>query len=708
MGTDLDKWDRLFVTGGGLLTEDAEVDDWSGRTLGRFELLEQIGVGGMASVYRARRIDEFEQQVAVKVLHGELANDELRQRFLRERQILADLNHPCIARIIDGGVFEERPYLVMELVEGQPIDAYCEQESLTPHGRLTLLRKVARAVQHAHSKGVVHQDLKPGNVMVTREGDPKLLDFGIAAVSGAAAPGEQRLFTPAYAAPEQFDNQPTSTATDVFQLGLLTSRLLCGRHPFAGPDDKLPKIRERVLQQEPDLSGLSSLPAPLRADLAFVLSRCLERDPEARYPSVAHMVADLTALEAGRPMASRAGQPVYQMRTFARRHAGLLTGAAALLAIGTIGAGILWQQMRDERERAAASSRNTQALSEVVTELVQSVDSMSGAADPVDDIIRESSFEVASATADQPEVQRRFVLASGKRSMELGRFGEMIALVEPLVKELENAEPSPPHFAEYLSLLGYARYRSGDLSGGLGELQRARDLQVAAKAPPAALAETLQRLALAKRRAARVAEARDDIAAALALLPVDDPTFALQRARARSQQGLILTALGDLNGAVAAYNESAALYENLPGDHTIRRAMTLGNLADTLRLQGQLQGAETNARQATALVESAGSGNPQLLATARTTLGNVLMAKEAHAEAGTLYKQALETYQQQLGGEHPRVALVAHNLATALRLGGQCDEAVQYYELAITIAEQRYPADHPELAESRRQRALCP
>ncbi len=704
-----DKWDQLLVTGGGLLGDAQDSDeDWSGQTLGAFELLERIGVGGMSSVYRARRTDQFEQQVAVKVMSAALVGDAHRQRFLRERQILADLDHPGIARIIDGGVLGERPYLVMELVSGQAIDRYCDVHEPAFRLRVKLLAKVSAAVEHAHQHGVIHQDLKPGNVLINEAAEPKLLDFGISGIADAEDE-DDHLLTPLYAAPEQFAQTSVTPATDVFQLGILTARVLTGRHPLVERSEaRLDEVRRQMVnpQLAPELA--TGLPGRVRADLMHILKRCLKAEPGQRYASAGQLGLDLEALAEGEMLPSRAAETGYRLRKAAERRRMELTAAAAVIVVALLAGGLVWRQIEKQQAEVKQSGEDAAALGEVVTEILENMDPLEkGGADPLNDVISSGNFEkLASATRNTPEIQRDMVIQSGRALLDAGEFGQVIRLVEPLVKELASLPEPPARYAEFLSLLGYARYRDGNLNAGLGELKEAlARLEQAEAVPPEVLALTLQRLALAERRAARIAVARDHIARALSLLP-NTEDHARQRAQAHSQQGLILTDSGDLPEAIEAFDRSLKALDELEGDNAVRRAMTLSNLADTLRLSGQLGEGEKHARSAVELLRT-GSDNPQLLATASTTLGNVLMSRKSFADAGEQYRTALSAYQSDLGESHPRVALVAHNLATALRLAGDCDGALEYYDLSITIGSEHYPDDHPELRETRRQRALC-
>lgn len=211
--------------------------NWAGRRIGVYKIIAEIGHGGMGEVYRAVRADgQYEREVAIKLVRGGYDTSELLQRFLHERQILASLDHPNIARLYDGGTTEDGiPYLVMELIEGTPIDQYCEQHNLSVNERLKLFTDVCAAVQYAHQRLVIHRDIKPGNILVTKDGIPKLLDFGIAKFLDPSSGIETTLvrpMTPEYASPEQIRGEPITTATDVYSLGVVLYRLLTGRSPY--------------------------------------------------------------------------------------------------------------------------------------------------------------------------------------------------------------------------------------------------------------------------------------------------------------------------------------------------------------------------------------------------------------------------------------------------------------------------------------------
>jgi eukaryotic-like serine/threonine-protein kinase len=313
----------------------------TGRTVGGYTIEELIGRGGMGEVWRARRSDgRFEGQCAIKFLDEALVSPKLVDRFRREGALLARLTHPNIARLLDAGTLEGRAYLVLEYVDGERIDQYCARQPL--EARVRLFMDVVAAVAHAHSQLVVHRDLKPSNVLVTREGQVKLLDFGIAKLL-SADPGaddltriEDAALTPEYAAPEQLLGDPPSTATDVYQLGMLLYVLLVGKHPRQGTGTRAEKIRaalEGTIPRASEFAG-PSLSNKLRGDLDAIMAVALRKDPAERFSTAQAFRDELQRYLSHEPVLARRGAALYRVRRFVARHrAGVALSALAVVSL---------------------------------------------------------------------------------------------------------------------------------------------------------------------------------------------------------------------------------------------------------------------------------------------------------------------------------------------------------------------------------------
>ena len=346
-----------------------------GARFGAFELVERIGEGGMGAVYLARRRGDFDQRAAVKLINGTPAAAALMaERFRQERQILAALEHPNIARVLDGGVTPEgQPYLAMEYVEGERLDRYCTRQNLSIADRLKLFRKICAAVHYAHQHLVVHRDLKPGNILVDWQGEPKLLDFGIAKVldpPGAAA--EQfptrtmaALMTPEYASPEQIQGQACTVASDVYSLGVILYELLAGKRPFGDTASTPAEMIAAVVTTEarrPSLAAPENLKSRLRGDLDGIAMKALAKKPEERYGSADQLSDDIRRHLEGLPVSAVEGTRAYVARKFVERHkVGVAAAVVVLVSLIAGLAGTLWQARVANRERAIAEQRFSDA-----------------------------------------------------------------------------------------------------------------------------------------------------------------------------------------------------------------------------------------------------------------------------------------------------------------------------------------------------------
>jgi eukaryotic-like serine/threonine-protein kinase len=364
-----------------------EKNPWIGRRVGAYQIAEEIGAGGMGEVYRAFRADDqYRKEVALKLIRGGQDSGSVIARFKNERQILAGLEHPNVARLMDGGTTEDGlPYLVMELIEGQPINEYCQSQKLSISERLTLFLEVCAAVQYAHQRLIIHRDIKPGNILVTADGVPKLLDFGIAKILDAQNGLDQaestltmfRVLTPQYASPEQVKGEPITTASDVYSLGVVLYELLTGKSPY--PANSAPQDAARaVCEVEPAKpsaavrqgrtpardSGLNSdsdskahagtpdkLARQLRGDLDNIVLMALRKEPQRRYSSVEQFAEDVRRYLATLPVAARRDTPRYRASKFVSRHkAGVIAAAAVALTL-VIGLVITVQQARIAQRR---------------------------------------------------------------------------------------------------------------------------------------------------------------------------------------------------------------------------------------------------------------------------------------------------------------------------------------------------------------------
>jgi len=376
--------------------ESALSDSWVGRRIGAYEVGALIGEGGMGSVYRGIRADQqYEKQVAIKVVRQGLGTAFALAQFRAERQILANLDHPHIARLLDGGTTGVGlPYLVMELVDGEPIDQYCNARKLSIDERLRLFLRVCSGVQYAHQHLVIHRDLKPGNILVTPDGTPKLLDFGIAKILDPGSTpnineptmNAMRMLTPEYASPEQVRGEVVTTASDVYSLGVVLFRLLTGQHPFKAqgrsPDEMLIAVRDtepprpstaaRWQHDSVDATEKShskafqtttedssdKLSKRLRGDLDNIVLMALKKEPERRYASAEHFAEDIRRHLESLPVKARADTFRYRASKFIGRHkTGVVVASCVAAILAALMIGIVWEAHVARVQRARAERR---------------------------------------------------------------------------------------------------------------------------------------------------------------------------------------------------------------------------------------------------------------------------------------------------------------------------------------------------------------
>lgn len=384
------------------LDDDGPDNALVGKNIGVYKIVGELGYGGMGAVYLAERADgKFEQRVALKLLKRELNTSTLRQRFEQERQILASLEHPNIARLLDAGATDDGvPYFAMEYIEGLPIDVYCQQNELTLDERLDLFREVCAAVNFAHRNLVVHRDLKPSNILVNQDRKPKLLDFGISKIISdefqqTATVTKLGAMTPSYASPEQLQNKATTTATDIYSLGVVLFELLSGHRPFESREHDLKEIYQAVIEADPPapsaITGTHSHVLPfrsavesqetkihtganhsgdtrpisgainaqyLRGDLDNIVLKALKKEPERRYSSAENLAEDIRRHQQGLTVTARPDVFSYRAAKFIRRNRfSVVAGAMILLAVVAGVAATLWQARVARAERAKAESR---------------------------------------------------------------------------------------------------------------------------------------------------------------------------------------------------------------------------------------------------------------------------------------------------------------------------------------------------------------
>ncbi|MCB1034639.1 MAG: serine/threonine protein kinase [Acidobacteria bacterium] len=702
--------------------EALDPDPWTGRRVGGYQLEGLLGGGGMGAVYGAHRADGvFEQRVAVKLMHRWLQAGEGEERFRLEQRILARLEHPNIARILDGGVADGVPFLVMERVDGEPLTRFADSRQLSVEERLRLFVDVCRAVHAAHRQLVVHRDLKPANVLVTEAGLVKLLDFGIAklleaegSLPVAATRTGLRLLTPEYASPEQVLGQPVTTATDVYGLGLLLYELLTGTRAQAIESSSPTGIERAVCREAPEPPSRrvasAALAKRLRGDLDVILATCLAKEPERRYASAEELALDLERHLSGLPVQARRESFGYLAGKFVRRNR--LAVAAASLATAGLVVGLvlaLAGMVRAQRaeERAAAEAEAARQTSDFLVELFR-------VSDPIarpEELSARELLERGAARLEGPQeevppaLRARLLGTLAHIYLNLGVSSRSVQLFEAEVaaREALGEGPGTEALGRARSLLAAAKYKDGDYAGAEAVARQAlADLEAVFGPDALQILEALQSLGIALWYEGDFAGARRHLTRAL-----DIEERAIRDGGAQEDRRLVAilnnvaildAQLGDLDRAEERYRRALEVLEKTRGPRHPDVAGTLNNLALVEKDRGQAVEAVALHERALSIRLEAFGEESEDVAESRNNLGDALVEAGQPARALTLFEEALAVRIPHLGEDHPLTLSTRFNLARALAGVGRADEAEAKLEALVPVFERVFGADHFNLS----------
>ncbi len=723
--------------------------------IGPYQVECRLGEGGMGTVYRAVRADRaFEKRVAVKVLRADLSDTELVQRFRSERQILANLEHPNVARLMDGGQTDKgRPYLVMEYVEGRPVDRYCDEEKLTLTERLELFRKICSAVHVAHQNLIVHRDLKPANILVGDDGEPKLLDFGIAKLlqSGdfaetiaATAPGMSPM-TLSYASPEQLQGRPVTTVSDVYSLGVVLFQLLAGRLPYDSANGRnLRHITVEICDVEPPMP--SSVTAPglqwrrqLTGDLDMIVLKALRKGAQDRYASAEQLASDVGRFLKGLPVLAQGDALRYRAGKFLRRHR---RAVAAGLLIVFLTAGFI-ATLLVQRQQIQRKQRSSEEVARLMVDLFDNADPDRALGERLTarDLLERGARSMDGRLEGEPEVRATVLAALGQVHRKLGLLGESKPFLEETLElRRQTLSRHDPAITEALRELAYRDYLAGDYGRALERYTEALALIGNRQNP--ALAHTLRGLALVQRAEGNLEAAAGTFQRALEVareaLGSDDSEVAqiLQgRAALEQQQGQLETAQKSFEQALAIYRlnygerhpEVAGAMQNIAmvlverelfeeSDALFREilemqrqlyaeaypypslATTLDSLATSLVDRGRFEEAEPLAQEALAMRRQLYGEEHSKVARSINLLGLMRSLEGRSDEAETLLRQAVGMWLRLHGPDHNEITVGLANLGEHLVAQGQLEEGTQHLEEALRVSRNAYGAGHVEAA----------
>ncbi len=699
-----------------------------GAVVGPFQLTGVLGRGGMGVVYRAERATGgFRQQAALKLLKRGLDTDELVARFRRERQILAQLRHPNIAVLLDGGVATDgRPYFAMELVEGEPITDWCDAHHLSVTGRVRRFLDACAAVSHAHANLVVHCDLKPGHIVVDEEEHVRLLDFGIAKLL-AEAGGEGtvtrlggRPLTPAYAAPEQLRGEPVTTATDVYALGVVLYELVCGRHPFVADPDAA-KRRAASGRAPPSLARALTRPAPdeveavevakrrgtslghlrrtLRGDIEAIVQTALATEPEARYSSAEALAEDLQRYLAGRPVRARRPTPSYRgLRFVARHRLGVAAAALVVLSLLAGAGGVVWQARATTRE-----ARRARAVIDFLVAVFREAAparSPNGPRTTVKELLDRAAPRIDSDLRNEPELRAELHGVLGELYEVLGLYDRAAPLLEKALTEsrAEYGERSPAT-VQALQRVGSLLTDRGKYREAEAVLRRALAVQDATGIDGGReRRETLRRLALAADLLARYDESIPLFRKALAISSGSEgPDSDAALADARSL-GITLWKAGKNDEAEPLLRGTLERARARHGDDAVELTEIEKGLALLLADHNRFDEAVTLLADAVRIQrERLGPLHPNLA----ETLDDLAQTERlrGHFEGvGELFSEAIAIRRRALGPDSPQLAFSMNNYANYLFFQGDFSGAAKEFGEALGILRRSLGEEHPAVA----------
>jgi serine/threonine-protein kinase len=680
-----------------------------GERLGPYRVIRRVGRGGTGAVYLAARDDdEFQRRVAIKVIRRGMATEDTLNRFRSERQILASIDHPNIARLLDGGSTDDGlPYFVMEYIEGEPLHTFCDSSRMGIEARIRLFRQICEAVRVAHQNLVVHRDLKPGNILVTAEGVPKLLDFGIAKLlnpelsSDTREPTmlELRVMTPEYASPEQMQGRTVTTASDVYSLGVMLYELLTGHRPYSVSRLSLREMEQVVcstLPQRPSEAVMADaedalrdgavrevtpdsvaqardttpdrLRRALQGDLDNIVLKALRKEPTRRYSSAEKLADDLANHLAGKPVEARPDTVGYRFSKFVRRHrVGSAVAATALVFALLAGVTLSLQARRvaRERDRAELAAAEAMAVNDFLQEILAAADPIEGLGREVSVVesVEEAVPRIAVTFVDQPLLEAAVRHTVGYTFARLGRFDEaeeQLRLALDLRRRTHGGEHA--EIAETLNALGEVRYDRGDFGG----------------------AERLYDEALAMRTRVHGG---------------DHP----ETAASLDNLGNVYQERGEIEAAEKAYRQALEMRRaTLRPDHT-DIASSLNNVATVLHDKKEFDAAEELYRESLDLTRRArGESHPEV-ATSLNNLAVLLHDRERYAEAEPLYRESLAIARATLGARHPDVVLNLSNLSSLLADKGEYAEAREMIQELLETSRQIWGQDDVHVGYALRQ-----
>jgi eukaryotic-like serine/threonine-protein kinase len=720
--------------------------------IGPYRVTRHLATGGMGGVYLAERDDgTFEQTVAIKLISARYPSPEQLERFRRERQTLANLTHPHIAQLHGGGTTDEGlPYIVMEYVDGRRIDAYCGNERLALRQVLALYIKVCRAVQYAHQNLIIHRDLKPSNVLVTTDGEPRLLDFGIAKALGpeqdqdsGGATLTTPMLTPEYASPEQVRQERITTASDVYALGVILYELLAGQRPYrvsTGSPGAVERTICETMPLRPSVAlGTGDEPRQavnaiqserrwrrqLRGDLDNIALMALRKEPHRRYQTAGQLADDIEDYLLDRVVSARGDSTNYRLRKFVCRNRVVVAAVSLIilvLAAAVLVSGLLAHQAHQDRiaaERAGQAEyeqrlRAEEAERQAAVDAVHARDvsdfliELFNLADPyltreeeltARDLVARGSQRVETELVGQPLRQAAMLTALGQVRMKLGEYQVAHDLLRRALQlQQSQASASALDTAQMHRWLGVALAHLGSYEESLAESRLALAILKDADADPVSVGEVLDAMAGVHSQIGEFEEAHALYSRVLSLYGSTARPDQLRIASVHNGLAFLHWEKGEFAAAEESVHQALEIRREHLGERDPTLAGTIQDMGAILHMQGKLDEAEKYYREGLEVMSQALGDEHPVLLSSRQNLAALAMDRGDADAAADLYEDVLAQMRHTFGEKHPDVAGALCYLGVIEDARGNADEAILYLRQAADIQRNALPEDHPELA----------
>lgn len=663
-------------------------DHFIGSEVGSYTLTTLLGEGGMGAVFLGERTDgQFEHTAAIKIIQNGLNRPDIYDHFLRERQILAGLNHENIARLYDGGVTEKNtPYLIMEYVDGTPIDKFCTTHKLSAKERIDLIRAVCKAAGYAHKNLVIHRDLKPENILITKGGTVKVMDFGIAKLIDrsnsdvVSATSESSYLSFSNASPELIKGESATTTSDIYSIGVLLYKLLAGVHPLPLESKSGKEVKDQILTYKPvslsdRFQALShgkkqnilnsrtlwkSIESDfLNDDLNAITQKCLEKSAEDRYQTVDDLVQDLNRYEKGYPVRARDSVATYKAKKFTVRNRGPITAAASILMILVLSAIFYTYTVQQERDIAQMEANKATQVTQFVLNLFKGSDpSTSGGSEISARDLLDRGIDRTEYLSNQPEIQANMLEVLGRILTQLGEYNEATTLLQQSI-DLRREQFGEEHLETVSSY-----EQMGTLLSAKGDFFKA---------------ETMLESALNMRKK---------------LQGVSQSAMS----EANGELAYVYRRLGKFNKAEEKYRTLINNYESKLGPDDPMTLTSLSSLGVTLHTSGQLTEAEATHREVLSKrLELYNTAHPDI-AMSYNNLGSLLLNLGEFEEAEKMITKSLDMRRALFGDNHPKVALTLNNLGILKRNIGRFDEAITLIQESMSINRKLFGGDELQTA----------